>query len=152
VVLLLTGLVVFSVACRHGEQVDAHPTGESGIQAVVDARSQAAADRDLEKLVWFYADDASVLPFNAPSVTGKGQVQQFWSRFISNRGYALRLSPTKEEVARSGDLAYEVGTFDLTLGDSEGKTATNHGKYITVWKRQVNGDWKAEDDIYNMDL
>jgi ketosteroid isomerase-like protein len=62
------------------------------------------------------------------------------------------LNPTKEEVARSGDLAYEVGTFDLTLGDSEGKIATKHGKYITVWKRQVSGDWKAENDMYNMDL
>ena len=149
--LVVVLLISFSVACRQKEQPDTRPADESAIRAAVGAWSQAAAAKDLEKSVSFYADDASVLPFNAPIATGKAQIRQFWSQLMSNPAYALRFGSTKMEAARSGNLAYEVGTFDLTLGDPKGKTTTNHGKYVVVWKKQESGEWKAIVDIFNTD-
>ena len=70
---------------------------------------------------------------------------------MANPGYSLRFGPTKIEVARSGDLAYEIGTFDLSLADQDGKTAAMRGKYVVVWKKQSNGEWKATADIFNTD-
>jgi uncharacterized protein (TIGR02246 family) len=124
---------------------------ESAIRATVAAWSAAAGARDLEKCVSFYTDDASVLPFNAPMATGKDQIRKVWSQLMSNPGYSLRFEPTKIEVARSADLAYEIGTFDLTMADQAGKTAAMRGKYVVAWKKQANGDWKAAADIFNTD-
>ena len=56
-----------------------------------------------------------------------------------------------EEVARSADLAYEIGTFELTLADQTGKSAASRGKYVVAWKKQTNGQWKAAADIFNTD-
>lgn len=124
---------------------------ESAIRETVAAWSAAAGARDLNKCVSFYTDDASVLPFSAPIATGKDQIRNVWSQLMSNPGFSLRFGPTKIEVSRSGDLAYEIGTFDLTLADQTGKSAAHRGKYVVAWKKQANGEWKAAADIFNTD-
>jgi ketosteroid isomerase-like protein len=73
-----------------------------------------------------------------------------WSQFISNPGLSLSWGPTKIEVAQSADLAYEIGTFDLSVADQAGKSTASRGKYV-VWKKQANGEWKVVADIFNTD-
>ncbi|HZR57264.1 MAG TPA: DUF4440 domain-containing protein [Terriglobales bacterium] len=113
--------------------------------------SHAAETKDLEQTLSFYADDASVLPFNAPIVTGKVQIRQLWSHLMSTPGFSLRFAPTSVEVAQSGDLAYEIGTFELTMHDAQGKPVKTPGKYVVTWK-QMGGKWKATADIFNTDV
>jgi uncharacterized protein (TIGR02246 family) len=133
------------------QQAAARSSDEQAIRETVAAWSEAAGAKDLNKCVSFYTDDASVLPFNAPIATGKDQIRKVWSQLMSNPGYSLRFGSTKVEVARSADLAYEIGTFDLTLADQAGKTAAMRGKYVVAWKKQANGEWKAAADIFNTD-
>jgi ketosteroid isomerase-like protein len=68
----------------------------------------------LDGFVSFYADDASAFPFNAPIANGKEQIRQLWSQLMSKPGFGLSFKPTKIEVGKSGDLAYETGTFELS--------------------------------------
>jgi ketosteroid isomerase-like protein len=56
------------------------------------------------------------------------------------------------EVARSGDLGYSQGTYDLTFNDPSGKPMTDRGKYLEVWKKQADGSWKCAVDTFNSDL
>jgi ketosteroid isomerase-like protein len=60
--------------------------------------------------------------------------------------------PTKAEASRGGDLAYTVGTYQFTLNNAKGKPVTDRGKYMTVWKKQPDGKWKAVADTNNSDL
>jgi uncharacterized protein (TIGR02246 family) len=113
--------------------------------------SHAAEAKDLEKTVSFYAEDGSVLPFGAPIATGKEQVRQVWSHLMSLPGFSLTFAPTKVQVAKAGDLAYDVGTFALKLNDAQGNATTTPGKYVVVWKKQADGKWKAVADIFNTD-
>lgn len=113
--------------------------------------SHAAQTKDLDQTVSFYSDDASVMPFNGPIATGKEQIRQLWSHLMSLPGYSLHFAPSKVEVASGGDLAYEIGTFELTANDAQGKASTTPGKYVVVWKKQSKGDWKAAADIFNTD-
>jgi ketosteroid isomerase-like protein len=46
-------------------------------------------------------------------------------------------------VARSGDLAYEVGDYEMTINDKKGKPQTVKAKYVVVWGKQSDGKWKA---------
>ena len=66
-------------------------------------------------------------------------------------GFSLHFAPTRIEVADSKDLAYDVGTFELNLNDEAGKSMTIPGKYVVVWKKQKNGQWEVEADIFNTD-
>jgi ketosteroid isomerase-like protein len=58
---------------------------------------------------------------------------------------------TKVEVARSGDLPYETGTFTESFKDDKRQPVNVVGKYVVVWKKQPNGQWKAAVDIFNTD-
>jgi ketosteroid isomerase-like protein len=56
------------------------------------------------------------------------------------------------EVARAGDMAYVLGTYQLTMTDPQGNPVNDHGKFVEVWKKQADGKWKAVADTFNSDL
>jgi ketosteroid isomerase-like protein len=124
---------------------------QQAIHKLDQAWSAAAGSKDLEKTVSYYSDDASAYPFNAPIATGKEAIQQLWSHLMSLPGFALSFTPTKIEVARSGDIAYDVGTFEMKTTDPQGKLVSEVGKYVVVWKKQPKGQWKVIADIFNTD-
>jgi ketosteroid isomerase-like protein len=124
---------------------------EQAIRTLDKEWSAAAQNKDISKTVGYYAEDGSVFPFNAPIATGKEQVQKMWTGLMTMPGFSLSFGPTKIEVAKSGDMAYDVGTFELKFNDAAGKSTTQIGKYVVVWKKQPDKQWKVVADIFNTD-
>ncbi|MGA7292428.1 MAG: nuclear transport factor 2 family protein [Terriglobales bacterium] len=143
---------VFSGALSLGvAQISRQSADQNEIRKADTAWSHAAETKDLDKFVSFYADDASAFPFNAPVAIGKEQIRQLWSRLMSKPGFGLSFQPTKIEVSKSGDMAYETGTFELKLNGPQGNATRIPGKYVVAWKKQPNREWKAVADIFNTD-
>lgn len=130
------------------------PTDRSGDEATIRkidaAWSHATETKDLDGTVAPYTADGSVLPFNAPIATGTVAIRQVWSSLMSKPGFHLTFVPTKIEVGGAGDIAWEVGTFELKLNDAQGNPMTILGKYVVAWKKD-RGTWKAAADIFNTD-
>ena len=61
----------------------------------------------------------------------------------------LTWSPVAADISASGDLGYTYGTFEFRSKDKEGKETVNHGKYMSVWKKQADGSWKVAVDMGN---
>jgi ketosteroid isomerase-like protein len=99
----------------------------------------------------YYADEASMFPPNAPIATGPQARRNVWTGVLSPPGLVFANGATKVEAARSGDLAYEIGTFEESYRDAGGKPVRVVGKYVVVWKKQASGEWKAVADIFNAD-
>lgn len=110
------------------------------------------AAKDLEKSVALCADDGSVLAPNAPLATGKEAIGKLFSGFFALPALQISWHPTKAQVAKSGELGYTSGTFQMTFNDPSGKPISDTGKYVTVWKKQSDGSWKVLLDIFNSDL
>jgi ketosteroid isomerase-like protein len=53
-------------------------------------------------------------------------------------------------VAASRDLAYTVGTWQVSKKENPEEVLAT-GKYVTVWRKQKDGSWKAVADIGNDD-
>ena len=123
---------------------------EQAIRDLDVAWSHAAGIRDLDKTVSFYADDASILPSNAPIANGQNAIRAVWSQLMSMPGFTISFAPTKIVVSKSRDMAYEIGTFQLTVSDAQGKPATSVGKYVVDWQIRA-GQWKVVADIFNND-
>ena len=123
---------------------------EQAIRALDAAWSQAAGAKDLDKTVSFYADDASMLPANAPIANGKDAIRAAWSQLMALPGFSLSFAPSKIVIAKAGDMAYEIGTYHLTLNDAQGKPAASVGKYVVNWQKR-GGQWKVVADIFNDD-
>jgi ketosteroid isomerase-like protein len=136
---LLAALVVFAIGISFAQ------TSSGG------ADEQALRKLDASKMAGYYASDGSAFPFNAPIATGKEQIQKVWAGLMALPGFSLNFAPTKIEVAKSGEMAYDVGTFELKFNDANGNPTTEIGKYVVVWKKQPDKQWKVAADIFNTD-
>jgi len=90
----------------------------------------------------FYAEEALLLPPNAPQVMGKAAIRDFWSAFLD--AGASDVVVETDNISSSGDLAYGVGKYGFTAGG-----ARQVGKYVVVYRRQSNGSYRAIVDAFN---
>jgi uncharacterized protein (TIGR02246 family) len=124
---------------------------EQRIRALDAEWSRAAAAKDVAKTVSFYADTAQVLPYNGPLVNGRNKIHDLWAGLMKNPAFAIHFEPTRIVVAKSKDVAFDVGTFELTLSDDRGQPSTVAGKFLVAWRKQKDGHWKVEADCFNTD-
>jgi len=151
-VLVLT-VFFLGAFCVMGRQkkAPAPNADEKAVRAEAVAWFKAGAARDAAGFSSYYAPDATLLPPGAPLVSGKERITAYWASFFKEPGLALSGGPVAIEVANSGDLACERGTFKLTVNDASGKPVISAGKYVVVWKKQSDGKWKAFADTFNFD-
>ena len=123
--------------------VDTRPVDEAAIRSADAAWTKAAESKDIAGTTAVYADDAVLMAPGGPIATGKDAITKGWTGMMADKNFALSFGPTKIEVAKSGDLAYELGDYSLTLSDKKGKAQASKGKYVVVWGKQKDGSWKA---------
>jgi uncharacterized protein (TIGR02246 family) len=127
------------------------PAPDAGVQALKDTEAawmKDAATRDPEKFLAHYSEDASLLLPGQPAMAGKAAIRASLEPMLRDPRFALSLHPAKVEVAKSGDLGFTQGTYEATGTDpSTGQSATEKGNYVTVFRRQADGRWKAVADM-----
>jgi ketosteroid isomerase-like protein len=65
----------------------------------------------------------------------------------------LKFQAARVEVAKSGDQAYTQGSYAMTMTDPASKQVVNdHGSYVTTYRKQADGTWKAVADIATSDV
>jgi len=114
--------------------------------------SKAAAAKDLQQTIAFYSDDAIVLPPNATSAATKETVRNVWKDVLATPGLVIAWKPTKVKLGRSREMAWVSGTYELTTNDASAKPINDRGKYLEVWEKQADGNWKCAADMWNSDL
>jgi len=114
-----------------------------------EAWARAAVAKDLEKTLSFWTEDASVLPPGQAAVVGKEAIRRYVSEAFALPGFAIRWKTTEFVVSASGDMAYGVGTNEMTVNDAQGKPMTQRGRGITVWRKDGKSGWKCVVDIWN---
>lgn len=129
---------------------DTRAADAAAIRQADSAGSARSLAHDLDGVVSIYADDAFVFPTDAPIANTKDQIRAAWASALTPNS-ALSWKATKVDVARSGDMAYVIGTEAFTTTDSKGAPTSGHGKYVEVWKKQADGTWKVVADIGNDD-
>jgi len=112
----------------------------------------AAKSRKVEDWVAFYTDDAVILPPNDKTASGKGDIRKVIGQMFALPNVAITWAPTKIEVAKSGDLAYLYGTYQMSWNDANGKPVGDNGKMVEIWKKQSDGSWKSVVDTWSSDL
>lgn len=130
---------------------DTRATDEAAVRAASAEWARVASAKDLEKTLSYYAEDAAMFPPNMAVATGSEARRKVWTQLFAAPDLVFSNAATKVEAARSGDLAYETGTFEESFKDGSGKTVRAVGKYVVVWKKQASGQWKAILDVFNTD-
>jgi uncharacterized protein (TIGR02246 family) len=152
-VLALLILMLLFAGCQSQTAANDTRAADEATLRNLDAEwSKAAGAKDLEKTASYYTDDALILPPNMPTIQGKQQGRAMWQGMFSVPGFGGGWKATKVEVARSGDLGYVTGAYELSETDASGKPMVDKGKYLEIWKKQADGSWKCVADMFNTDL
>jgi uncharacterized protein (TIGR02246 family) len=137
----------FFIGCSQAPApIDTRKADEAAIRAAGDALGQAFEAKDIEKSLSFYMDDPVLFVPKGPAVIGKDALRKAFQPFMAVPGLKLSTSGVIIDVAQSGDLAFARGSFTNTITDAKGKTTTESGKLILVWKKQADGSWKIAAD------
>jgi hypothetical protein len=65
------------------------------------------------------------------------------------RDYKLEWHPDKAGVACSSELGYTSVKYKVSFKNVSGKTISDIGKHLMVWKKQVDSAWKILFDMKN---
>lgn len=151
VLLACAAVTLFASGCGQEAPADTRSADENTVRELDIKWSAAAAAKDLEQTVSYYSDDASLLPPNSAIVIGKAGIHSTWGALIGSVD-SIAWQPNKIEISKSSDMAYVIGVYQMASKDPQGKSVLDHGKYVEVWKKQSDGNWKTVADIFNTDL
>jgi ketosteroid isomerase-like protein len=127
-----------------GEVDDLLAADAAWLKAYQEKNAAAAAE--------FYDENGAMLAPNRPLLSGKDALQKFIAKSFTLQDYDITWHAQKAEVARSGELGYTSGTYEMRFRRSRGKLFFDKGKYLMVWKKQSDGAWKVLFDVSNSDL
>lgn len=156
--MLRNGLLVTCVALSAlltnctSSMPDTHDADVAALKDMEAGWVKDAATKDVDKWVAHYTDDASVLIPNMPILAGKDAIRSGLKPMMSDPNFALTFEATKVDAAKSGDLGYTQGTYSMTISNPKTKAPmTEKGKYLTVYRKQADGTWKAVEDTFMAD-
>lgn len=141
-------LALASAGCAKKVDVTAAKTALQ----TADADWSASVATGADAFAGFVASDGVIMPPNEPAVSGAAAAKDWASKMISMPGFGVTWAATVVEVAASGDVGYTSGSYDLHAGTPDGSTFSDHGKYLTVWKKDASGAWKVAYDMFNSDV
>lgn len=147
------GLLMLLGGCAPAPPPPLPDTSAADEKTIRDGEVAWSADwaaKDAEKIMGHYADNASLLVPDAPLMKGKDAIRAGLKDLLADKNLAMSFTTSAAEVSK--DLAYTQGAYSMTMTDPKTKKpVTEKGKYVTVYKKQADGSWKAIEDIDNAD-
>ena len=124
-------------------------TQEDHRQALVQTRESVGrviAEGNVEAIFSFWTDDMVIYPVGEPAVSGISAVREYVRRNRQDLGLRPRTHIVDIVASESGDLGYIGGTHEWV--DREGRS-TMPGRYVTLWRRNEQGEWKCFLEIHS---
>jgi ketosteroid isomerase-like protein len=109
----------------------------------------ASSGKDVEKIISYWTDDALVIPPGQPAVEGKAAIREFVADSLKIPGFKIHWTSEKVSFSPDGQVAYMRGMNETTVTGPDGKLMTLHGRGVTVWRRDPDGQWRCAVDVWN---
>lgn len=123
----------------------AHHSGDPRLdRAIEKANSEfivAMKTGDAATIAAPYTENASFITIDGACIQGRTEIEKMYRDRFARSGPAHSTTINSKKLVVDGDLAYESGYGEIGLM-KDGKLSTNGGRFLTVWQRQANGDWK----------
>jgi uncharacterized protein (TIGR02246 family) len=144
---LVAALTIVACAQQPAAPPDTRAADEAAIRAAVKEWSAAAQAKNAAKFASFYAEDGVIMLAGAPDISGMAAIREGLAGMMQDPAFSLSFAAETVVVARSGDLAYETGSYAMSMTGPDGKPAPEQGHYIVVWRKQADGTWKVAADV-----
>ena len=120
------------------------------IDRVRDSHIAALNAGDAGTWVAQFADDGVQMPPNGPANVGKPMIAA-WCRAMLSQ-FHVQFALSVDEIRVLGEWAFERGGYSISLSQSAGGPPMREsGKYITIYTKQRDENWRMARDIWNSD-
>jgi uncharacterized protein (TIGR02246 family) len=130
-------------------------TSAADLSAVHDVEAawvKDVATKDADKWASYFTEDGSALYPGMAILSGKAAIKTAMGPVLADPNFSLTFASTRMEASKGGDMIYSQGTYSGTMTNPKTKKSmTDKGKYLTVYRKQADGNWKAVADTYNSD-
>jgi ketosteroid isomerase-like protein len=123
------------------------------ISAAIKADEKAWSDefqakpRGMEALLGHYAEDAYFVATGLKPASGLTAIRQSYAEGLNDSNFNITFAADKVDVAKAGDMATSQGRFEEIYTDPDShKPVKVVGSFLTVYKKQEDGSWKAVQD------
>jgi len=107
--------------------------------------AQKSKELGAAEAFYLYMDQNGIqFPASSDPITGNSAIRDAMK---PDNDYQLNWEPQFAEVAKSGDMGWTWGKYTIT---TNGGLKTRNGKYLNVWVKQKDGNWKVRADIGNV--
>ena len=94
----------------------------------------------------YAAEDVQMFPDGGQPYGGRDSMVERFATWPE--GASLIWEPVEGMAATSEDFGFTWGRYVFTVIAEDGGETTEHGKYVTVWRKEADG-WKYVADIGN---
>ena len=143
ILIFLAALGAFYLGMKYDKQENENPQLNADVLLALDSEFS-----DFSKANGYYAAFAKYLAEDGVALNAGRQPLIGRENIIATMVNApedaqLIWTPEAGDISASGDLGYTWGRYIYSATDEEGNLVESHGKYMTVWKIQETGEWKA---------
>lgn len=119
-------------------------------QALMDADrtfAAAATAGEMDRVFYYWTDDATIYPAGMPAVRGKEAIRAFVAANRAQPGLSIRWKPREAVLSDDGSLGYTVGDYEVSVARGDGGTTTRHGRYLQAWRKDEAVAWRCTLEI-----
>jgi uncharacterized protein (TIGR02246 family) len=137
-------LIAISLVLAHSIFA-APPSGDVKLDtAILKANSEflvAVKTGDAATIAAPYADNGVFVLADGTCIQGRTEIEKMYRTGFEKSGPPSSSTLDSKNVILDGDVAYEAGNAQVTV-IKEGKPVTRTSRYLTVWQRAADGEWK----------
>ena len=116
------------------------PSQKNSVEELFEAdRNFSAAAEEIgfnKAFIEFAHSDAVLLRDNNMPLVGKTAIRQLFEN-ANSQGVHFTWKPLAGDIAKSGEMGYTYGIYTLNKD-----TVVEKGTYVSIWKKDVEGNWK----------
>jgi ketosteroid isomerase-like protein len=130
------------------DPADRDSQAREGIRQFNTTVTAATRNQDAAAKASVWTQNARVLPPGQEMITGRAAVQAFWQGGFDRGVYDLVLESV--EITSLGEgVAYEIGRSLTRVRTADGSSIDVPGKSLCIFRREGDGVWRADVDIFN---
>jgi ketosteroid isomerase-like protein len=90
-----------------------------------------------------------MLPPDLPVLSGKAAIREYIMSAAKIPGFKISWEPASAHLSKSGDMAYLIERNVIEVDSDDGEKIVTHGKVVTIWRKDPDGQWKNVVDMWN---
>lgn len=111
--------------------------------------NEASILRGAEGWASYFLENGKMLTKSGTPFIGKDAVRQAITPLFNLKKLIFTWEPSYVEVSKDGSLGYTYGCYHRQYEEQDGHTVEEKGMYMSIWKRDAQGNWRVAADVGN---